>query len=173
MKYGGHRHAWTKKAWMETCSHSQFPEGKKVKVIATQLCPTLCDPVDHSPPSSSVLGILQARILEWVATSYSRGSSQLRDHTRISCIGSWILHHWTTREAHCWYINSKYPKPSCLSYPVHFLPQTPICLHSSLSHFFKKCWHPPSIQNTPHSCTSKSCLCDWLVIYVRCTCIHG
>ena len=41
----------------------------------TQLCPTLCEPVDCSPPGSSVHGILQARILEWVTISFSRGSS--------------------------------------------------------------------------------------------------
>ena len=40
-----------------------------------QLCPTLCDPMDCSPPGSSVHGIFQARILEWVAISFSRGSS--------------------------------------------------------------------------------------------------
>ena len=51
-----------------------------------QLCPTL-RPVDCSPPSSSVHGILQARILEWVAISFSRGSSQPRDRTQVSCIG--------------------------------------------------------------------------------------
>ena len=42
----------------------------------TQLCPTLCDPMDCSLPGSSVHGIFQARILEWVATSFSRGSSR-------------------------------------------------------------------------------------------------
>ena len=46
-----------------------------------------CDPLDCSPPGSSVHGILQARILEWVAISSSRGSSQSRDETHISCIG--------------------------------------------------------------------------------------
>ena len=46
-----------------------------------QLCPTLCDSRDCSPPGSSVHGILQARILEWVTISYSRGSSQPRDQT--------------------------------------------------------------------------------------------
>ena len=50
-----------------------------------QSCPTLCDPVDCNPPGSSVLGILQARILEWVAMPSSRGSSRPRDHTRVSC----------------------------------------------------------------------------------------
>ena len=56
-----------------------------------QSCPTLCDPVDCSPPGSSIHGILQARILEWVAISFSRGSSRPRDGTHVSCIGRWIL----------------------------------------------------------------------------------
>ena len=49
-----------------------------------QSCPTLCDPIDGSPPGSSIPGILQARILEWVAISFSRGSSQFRDQTCVS-----------------------------------------------------------------------------------------
>ena len=56
----------------------------------------LCDPVDCSPPGFSAHGILQARILEWVATSSSRGSFWIRDGTHISyisCIGRQILHH--------------------------------------------------------------------------------
>ena len=44
-----------------------------------QLCPTLCDPIDGSPPGSPVPGVLQARILEWVAISFSRRSSQPKD----------------------------------------------------------------------------------------------
>ena len=52
-----------------------------------QSCPTLCDPVDYSLLGSSVHGILQARVLEWVAISFSRGSSQPRDQTRVSRIG--------------------------------------------------------------------------------------
>ena len=58
-------------------------------------CPTLCHPVDCSPPGSSVHGILQAGIPEWVAMFSSRGSSWLRDRTRISyiyCIGRWVLY---------------------------------------------------------------------------------
>ena len=54
----------------------------------TQLCLTLFDPMDHSPPGSSVHGILQTRTLKWVAMSPSRGSSQPRDGTCGSCIGS-------------------------------------------------------------------------------------
>ena len=58
----------------------------KVKVLVIQLCPTLCHLMDCSPPDSSVHGILQARILVWVAVSFSRGSSQSRDRTQVSCI---------------------------------------------------------------------------------------
>ena len=50
-----------------------------------QSCLTLCDSTDCSPPGSSIHGILQARILEWVAISFSRGSSQPRDWTQVSC----------------------------------------------------------------------------------------
>ena len=58
------------------------------------LCPTLCNPMVCSPPSSSVYGIFQARILEWVAIFFSRASSWPRDWNYvscISCIGRWIL----------------------------------------------------------------------------------
>ena len=51
------------------------------------LCPTLCDPMGCSLPGSSVHGISQARILEWVTNSFSRGSSWSKDWTRIPCIG--------------------------------------------------------------------------------------
>ena len=68
---------------------SAFSLGKgrgpwKAKVA--QLCPTLCDPMHFSPPGSSVHAILQARILEWVAVPFSRGSSQSRDQTQVSHI---------------------------------------------------------------------------------------
>ena len=55
----------------------------------------------YSPPGSSVHEISQASILEQVAISYSRGSSQPRSRTHISCIGKWIPYHWASREAHC------------------------------------------------------------------------
>ena len=57
-----------------------------LRLLVVQSCPSLCDPVDCSPPGSSVHGILQARILEWVAFHFSGGSSRPRDQTRISCI---------------------------------------------------------------------------------------
>ena len=55
--------------------------------------------MDCSPPGSSVHGILQARILEWVAISFSRGSSRLRDQTQVSCIAGGFFMAWATREA--------------------------------------------------------------------------
>ena len=52
-----------------------FVGKKKVKVLVAQLCLTFCDPLDCSPAGSSVHGISQARILEWLAIPFSRGSS--------------------------------------------------------------------------------------------------
>ena len=69
--------------------------------VVTKSCPTLCDPMGCSLPGSSVHRILQARVLEWVATSYSRGSSRPRDRNSVSCvpcIGRHILIHSTTRK---------------------------------------------------------------------------
>ena len=64
----------------------------------TQSCPTLCDPVDCSLPGSSVHGILQERILEWVASSFSSGSSWPRDRTQVSRIAGRCFNLWATRE---------------------------------------------------------------------------
>ena len=58
----------------------------KVKVLVSELCLTLCDPMDWSLPGSSVHGILQARILEWVVMLFSRGSSRPRDLTQMFLI---------------------------------------------------------------------------------------
>ena len=73
-----------------------------------------CDPMDCRPKGSSVHEILQAEILGWVDISFSVGSSQSKDQTRISffsCIGRWILYHWATWEAQvsCNNYNNKYP----------------------------------------------------------------
>ena len=67
--------------------------------LVAQSCLTLHDPMDCSPPGSSVHGISQARILEWVAIPFSRGSSGPRDRTRVSCSGRWVLSHWAIWEA--------------------------------------------------------------------------
>ena len=80
-----------------TCfSQDGWMVGKMVFCVSVaQLYPTLCDPMDCNPPGSSVHGILQARILEWVAISFFRGSFPHRDRTCISysfCIVRWILY---------------------------------------------------------------------------------
>ena len=82
--------------------------------LVSELCPTLCNSLDHSPPGSSVHRISQARILEWVAISSFRGSSPPRDRTLISCLAGRFF---TTEP----------PGSSQLSYP-HPTPNT------SLSH---------------------------------------
>ena len=69
-------------------------------VKVAQSCLTLCDPRDCSLPGSSVHGILQARIQEWVAVPFSQGSSQLRYLTQISYIAGRFFTIWATREAH-------------------------------------------------------------------------
>ena len=67
--------------------------------LIARSCLTLLRPLDCSPSDSFVRGISQARILEQVAISFSRGSFQPRDRTCVSCIGRRILYHWATREA--------------------------------------------------------------------------
>ena len=70
--------------------------------VLTQLCLAPWDPKDYSPPGFSVHGIFSVRILGWVAFSFSRGSSQPRDWTHVSCvscIGRWILYHSATWES--------------------------------------------------------------------------
>ena len=81
-----------------TCIILFTPPNLAVCLVA-QLWLTLCDPIDCSPPGSYVHGVLQARILEWVAMSSSRGSSQPRDQTQVSCIAGGVFAVWATREA--------------------------------------------------------------------------
>ena len=70
----------------------------------SQSCPTLCDLMDCNLSGSSVHGILQARILEWVAYPFSKESSQPRNWTQVSCIAGRFFTSWATREAllHMW-----------------------------------------------------------------------
>ena len=82
-------------------------------VLVAQSCLTLCRPMDCSPPGSSIHGILQARVLEWVAIPSSRGSFQLRAQTQVSCIAGsfftiWVPgHRWlTTPISHIDYTNA-------------------------------------------------------------------
>ena len=83
---------------------------EKVKVKVIQSCPTLCDPTDYI-----VHGILQARILEWVAFPFSRGSSQPRDGTQVSLNADGFFTGWAIREAQEYW--SGYPIPSPADLP--------------------------------------------------------
>ena len=72
--------------------------GSNIGGGVTQSCPTLCNPIDCSPPGSSIHGIFQARVLEWAAISFSRESSRPRDWTRVSRIVDRHFTVWATRE---------------------------------------------------------------------------
>ena len=76
--------------WKQSISESESE--------VTQLCLTLCDPMDCSLPGSSVNGIFHATVLEWVAISFSRGSCWPRDWTQVSCIVGRCFTIWATRE---------------------------------------------------------------------------
>ena len=80
--------------------HSTWQKVPSVVVVQSLSCVWLCDPMDCNPLGSSVHRILQARILEWVAISFSRGSSWPRDWTQVSHIASRCLNLWATRETH-------------------------------------------------------------------------
>ena len=75
----------------------------KLHVVVVELsksCPTLCYPMDCSPPGSSDLGISQARIMEWVAVSFSGEIFPPREQSHVSCTDKWTLYCWANWEAH-------------------------------------------------------------------------
>ena len=120
-----------KEETINTCNHldgSQMYYGEKstskddcvvpftcVCVKVTQSCPTLYNPVDCNLPGFSIHGILQARILEWVAIPFSRGSSQFRDWTQVSHIAGKFFTKFDTREAQEYW--SGLPIPSPVEFP--------------------------------------------------------
>ena len=90
--------------WANMCIFNSVFHTANIQCVmcVCLVCPPLCNPMDFSPWSSSVHGIFQAIMLEWVANSSSRGSSQPRDQTQISsapCIDRWMLYHCTILEA--------------------------------------------------------------------------
>ena len=125
--------------------------------LVVKLCPSLCNPMDHSPPGSSVHGCSQARILEWVAISSSRGSSPPRDGTHGSCLsgkffiteppGKPLATHWLPGAQQC---------PGC--FPVTLwpaqaapLPQQAPSLSPLTSALLRGPRHEPSCQVISHS----------------------
>ena len=110
---------------------------KIVYCLVAKSCSTLLQPHGQcSPAGSSVHGILQARILEWVAISISRDSSQPTDQTHVSCIVRQILYHWATREAPLWaeYQYVKYT-PSLIKWLNFYLNKKEL----NIDHKFKGC----------------------------------
>ena len=81
-----HPSDWSSMAGASVFIHSAVCNGLLV-VQSLSHVRIFCNPMDYSPPGSSVHGISRVRILEWVAISFSRGSSQPRDQTHISCTG--------------------------------------------------------------------------------------
>ena len=86
---------------VETLKRSVCLMGYFFFLSLTQSSPTVCSPMDCSPPGSSAHGIFQAKILEWVALPFSRGSSQPRDWTQVSCIAGRLFTIWATRKTPC------------------------------------------------------------------------
>ena len=80
--------------WKRRIKESVYLILRLIKKCVAQSCLILCDPVDYSPPGSSVRGILQARTLEWVAIPSSKGSSHPRNQTRVSCIAGRFFSAW-------------------------------------------------------------------------------
>ena len=105
--------------WL-TCSELKVPQS----------CPTLCNPMEYM-----VHGILQARILEWVAFPFSRGSSQPRNQTWVSCIAGGFFTHWAIKEAQNWSkwceINSsdEFTEISLFAHLFCYLPSVDILLY--------------------------------------------
>ena len=113
--------------------------------LVAQSCLTLCDPMDCSPPGSSVHGILQARIPEWVAIAFPRGSSGPRDQTQVSHVAGRLLTVWGTGEARCEHL--------CFQL-CHMIPRA-VGLLAEFSFFL--CFgdpvfelHPPSVSTQRH-----------------------
>ena len=111
-----------------------------MKVLVTQSSLTLCDPLDCSLSGSSVHGILQARILEWVAIPFSRGSSRPRDWTQLSYTAGIFFTVWATREAH------SYPYLCFVYWMVSLLKMEPCLILST----YQNAW-PGGVWST----------CDW------------
>ena len=81
------------KAYFNGPSLEPIPSCVMLLLVQLLSCVDSFDPMNCSLPGSSVHRVLQARILEWVAIPFSRGSSQIRDQTFVSCTGRWILYY--------------------------------------------------------------------------------
>ena len=146
-------------AWLCNFLVSMGWEVKWVRVA--QSCPTLCNPMEYT-----VHGIRQARILEWVAFPFSRGSSQPRNRTGVSCIASGFFTNWTIREAFSKYAAAAKSLQSCptLCDPIDGSPSgsaVPGILQGKNAgvgcHFLLQCMKVKSESEVAQSCPT---LCD-------------
>ena len=118
---------WFSKAYI-WCCHCHFC------VLVAQLCPSPCDPLGCSLPEFSVHGILQAKILEWVAISFSRGSSQPRDWTQVSCIAGRFFTIWVIRSINTiWYKEERTDGEDIILNLHHFIFKPHIASYSILT----------------------------------------
>ena len=119
-----------------------------MKVLGAQSCLTIWDPVDCSPPDSSVHRILQARTLEWVAIPFSKGSSRPRNQTQVSRIAGGFFAVWASREITLYYI-----------YSVQFSSVTQSCL--ALRSHESQHTRPPCPSPTPRVYPNPCPLIRW------------
>ena len=125
---------------------------------AAQLCPILWDPMNHSPLGSSVHGILQARRLEWVAISSSRGSSCPRDRTSISCIGGFFTSALAGRPSYVTFNSQRVTPVTATSLHIHVVQTRDPGTHHSLLPAAQGPDYPAlHIPQDPLAITSHSC----------------
>ena len=146
-KFNRHLEGELWRPWASTCMN--------VCEVA-QSCPTLCDPIDCSLPHSFVHGIFQARVLERVAISFSRGSSWPRDRIQVSCIAGRHFNLWATREAlFRTPFLKKEPCPSDLLLPLfnhHLFPEAILIISHATQDEVRNHWNLYNISD---------CLCSF------------
>ena len=128
-----------------------FRKISDVLCLVTQSCLTVCNPMDCSPPDSSVQGIFQAIILEWVYMHYSRGSPQSRNRTQVSPIAGGFFTIWATREAKEYWSGYPIASQGDLSDP-EIEPGS------------------PALQVDPPSWATREAWNLWY-LYIKCTCV--
>jgi len=135
----------TQETWVLSLSWED-PLETSDPVLVAQLCPTLLWPMDCSLPGFSVHGIFQARIQEWVAISFSRGSSPPRDPIQVSCTADRFFTNWATTEAPILWRRKWQPIP--VSLPGKSYGQSSLAGYSPWGH-------------------KESDMTDWLSMYTR------
>ena len=161
------QHKWDD-VWLMFKTFHWLP--RKVKVA--QLCLTPCNPVDHT-----VHGILQATILKWVAFPFSRGSSQPKDRTQVSCIVARFFTNWATREVHwenniqiykdlqdfIWSFYSEFSPNSILAHlPYNSLISSFLRTYQDIIFVFS----PPQILFPLSNCSVAHSLPLWFILYI-------